>query len=317
LLQANVDIELLVFMEKYLRTRCASLTAQQLQLSKPTASRRLSMLRALFDDRLVVQTRSGAMLTPRAAELQKRLQSALEALRVLLASGFDGSSFAKQSFCIGVSPECEAIVPDIFASALALAAEVHLDFQPIVDAYAAMERGLIDLALMSTGDAPGDFHVRPLCPVDFGFFVCERHALAGRQGVSAKDLVGWRHVDLRTSRTKGWPVDDAFKPFGLERPTAGVFFSATSAIAAARQHHYILAAPVSAVRDRLDEARLRRLDIAFDVNPSAFALAWHDRLHRDPAQVWLRGVIAKSANALMAGYAFVPADAPPVVAEPG
>lgn len=300
--QANVDVELLVFMEKFLRTRSASQTAWQLQLDEATVGRRLSVLRALFDDPLVVQMRGEAMLTLRATELQARLQPSLDALRVLLAGSLADAACARRDFRIGVGPECEAIVPDIFANALVLASDVRLDFLPMGDASIAIERGAVDVAVMPAADAPRDFHVHPLGTVDFGFFVCEHHGLASRMGVSAEDLLGWPHVDLRGSRTAAGPVDDAFTQRGLRRPTAGHFFSAASAIVAARRQNCVLVAPVYAMQELLDESRLRRVDTAFDVTPGAFVLAWHDRLHRDPAQAWLRGVIAKSVRAMTADH---------------
>jgi DNA-binding transcriptional LysR family regulator len=300
--QAHVDVELLVFMETFLRTRSASQTARQLQLDGPTVDRRVSVLRALFDDPLIVQLRGEAMLTLRATELQARLQPSLNELRVLLAGSLGAAASAKNHFHVGVAPECEAIVPEVFANALSLANDVRLDFQPLDDVATAIELGSVDMAVAAVADVPRTFHVQALGMVDFGFFVGEQHALAGRMAVSAEDLLGWPHVDLRASRKAACPVDDAFMQRGLRRPVAGVFFSAASAVAAARRQNGVLAAPAYAMREQLDESGLRRVDTAFDMDPSAFALAWHDRLHRDPAQAWLRWVIAKSARSMMARH---------------
>jgi DNA-binding transcriptional LysR family regulator len=114
--------------------------------------------------------------------------------------------------------------------------------------------------------------------------------------VSAEDLLGWPHVDLRAARTAASPVDDAFAQRGLCRPTVGEFFRAASAIEAARRLDSVLVAPVYATRGLLEEARLRRVDTGFDLSPAAVVLAWHERLHRDPAQAWLQGVVAKSVR---------------------
>jgi hypothetical protein len=42
--------------------------------------------------------------------------------------------------------------------------------------------------------------------------------------------------------------------------------------------------------------QLKRLNVALEMAPQTLALFWHERVHREPAIVWLRGVIVQSRS---------------------
>src|SRR5260221_5568545 len=78
---SGLDLNLVPALEALLRRRNVTRAAADVGMSQPAMSRALAHLRAMYGDPLIVRTRSGYALTPRAAALQPHLASATTHLR--------------------------------------------------------------------------------------------------------------------------------------------------------------------------------------------------------------------------------------------
>lgn len=79
----GLDLNQLRVLEILLKTGSVTLTAAQLGTSQAAVSRSLKTLRTMFDDPLLLKTKSGMVLTKRAVLIAAALPDWLEATRTL------------------------------------------------------------------------------------------------------------------------------------------------------------------------------------------------------------------------------------------
>ena len=76
---ANVDLNLLVYLDVLLREKNVTRAAEELGISQPAMSNGLKRIRDLFGDPILVRTSDGMTPTDRAIELQPLIRSVISA----------------------------------------------------------------------------------------------------------------------------------------------------------------------------------------------------------------------------------------------
>ena len=76
---ANVDLNLLVYLDVLLREKNVTRAAEELGISQPAMSNGLKRIRELFSDPILVRTSDGMTPTERAKELQPLIRSVINA----------------------------------------------------------------------------------------------------------------------------------------------------------------------------------------------------------------------------------------------
>ena len=91
---ANVDLNLLVYLDVLLREKNVTRAAEELGISQPAMSNGLKRIRDLFGDPILVRTSDGMTPTDRAIELQPLIRSVISASEqvILPKADFDPSS---------------------------------------------------------------------------------------------------------------------------------------------------------------------------------------------------------------------------------
>ena len=94
-----------------MRERSVSRTADELGVSQPAMSRMLGKMRELFNDPLLIRSRSAMVPTQRALELEKPVQSLIDRFDTLLAPSdkFDASR-SHRTFTISLPEFAERFV---------------------------------------------------------------------------------------------------------------------------------------------------------------------------------------------------------------
>lgn len=289
-MDSSIDLNLLVALEALLAERNVTRAARRLNISQPALSAQLARLRALFGDPLLLPAQRGMIPTQRALDLQEPLHRALEEVRGVLTAGstFDPAA-AGLTLSVAASDYGQHAV--LMPLALALSREapgLKLALRTL-DAAALlpqMERGEVDLALMTPETAPGRLRMRTLFE--------ERYVVILRRGHPAAE----RGLDL-----------DSFCALDhvLVSPSGGGFAGPTDAALAAhgRSRRVVLSAPgflivpeiiersdlVALVPERIARNRADRLSILEPPVPVpgfSLAMVWHDRTTDHPARQWLR-----------------------------
>src|SRR4051812_9651340 len=290
----RLDLELLVTLDTLLAERNVTRAARRLHLSQPALSARLTRLRDIFEDQLLLPAQRGMVPTQRALDLQGPLHDALEAVRRVVAQGarFEPST-AQVTIAIAASDYTQYCVLMPLAAALRTEAPGIRIVWRTIDASvltAQMERGEVGLALMTPESAPEQLRMRKLYREHYVAIVRADHPVVHGQ-VDLEVFCALDHVVV-SPQGGGFsgPADAALQAVGRSRRvvlSAPGFLIVPEIIA---RSVMIALVPYRIARDRTGRLQLMEPPIA--VPGFEMAMVWHDGTTTHPAQRWLRERIA-------------------------
>jgi DNA-binding transcriptional LysR family regulator len=293
----NVDLNLLVVFDVMVEQRSVTRAAEALGLSQPATSAALARLRTLFADPLFVKTGPAMQPTPRALALATPIRRVIETLKeeVLQASAFSPTTADKIFHVIAPDIAEVILLPRLLARLRSEApgAKLRVTSMPRVAAAEALESGRAELALGYFPDLQKTgffqqrlFKHRYVCIVRTG------HPSIGSR-LSMKQYLAAQHAVV-------WPegrehlVDRFMHSKQVQRQVVvelSHFMSLLSIIANSDL--------VATVPDDLAEFFVRQGGIRAVASPVKAPEVevhqfWHQRLHKDAANVWLRGVVQET-----------------------
>lgn len=290
----RLNLNLLVTLEALLSERNVTKAAARLHLSQPAVSSQLSHLRRLFDDPLLIPVQRGMTPTAKALELLEPLRQALDQVRGTVAAhrSFDPAK-ARLIVAIACTDYLQAAIVKPLVLELrkkAPGVRVALRNLDLSLLESQMERGEVDLALMTPQAAPGSLRARPLFE--------ERYVLIGRRNhprlrsrIRVEDFARLEHVIVSIQGGNfTTPVDHALSAFGYRR---NVVLSAASFLFVPEiviQSDFVALVPERLVRERVGE--LTWVDPPFPVEGFTVGMVWHERAQGHNGQRWVRETIA-------------------------
>ncbi|MBA8879520.1 LysR family transcriptional regulator [Phyllobacterium myrsinacearum] len=296
----KLDLNLLVTLDTLLAERNVTRAAKRLNLSQPALSARLTRLREILGDQLLLPVQRGMLPTQRALELQAPLHEALESVRRVVAEGasFEAST-AQATITIAASDYVQySVLLQLTAVLRTEAPGIRIVWRTI-DAsvlMAQMERGEVDLALMTPESAPEQLRMRKLYRERYVAIVRTHHPLVqGSIGLDVFCALDHVVVSPQGGGFSG-PTDIALEAIGRRRRvvlSAPAFLIVPEIIA---RSDMIALVPQCILHDRSD--RLQTLEPPLQVPGYDMAMVWHDRTTTHPVQRWLREKIAKLANSV-------------------
>ena len=304
----GVDLNLLAALDALTRTASVTLAAAQLGVTQSAMSHTLRRLRGLFDDPLLVRSKGGMVLTPRAEALRVPLRGGLRSLaRVLAEPHAFAPASAQRTFRIAA--------PDLFSI---------LVFPPLLRTLAERAPG-VDLALvpapprladaLETGDVDVVVHPVLLDPRGFGLdvrvddelqrtalfrdgFRCfaraEHPALTGRK-LGLRKYTTLDHVLVSPSGRGPGVVDYLLAEQGLSRRVALRVPQFAAALEVVTQTNLILTGPASLARSRIGATLVSR-PAPFALPEHAITMVWHPRFTDEPGHRWLRELLVEVAR---------------------
>lgn len=306
----NLDADSIRLFVSLTETLNLSKTAQNLSVSVSTASRMLGKLRSALSDELFVRYPHGMRPTPAAQALETPMRNLLEQMRVI----FEGSQVRFHPRTLDRMFRVGAVDQAIFiylhrlpAELLQAAPGAGIDFLPIeADYTTALKNGQLDVAIYPNVEKMDGIHSMPLARDVFVYAVAPDHPLASRAVNPAGSPL--RESELACYRRIGVSVATS------QRSSATPDFSATrgdipyhASVTAVWTPYFMLFPALLAHTDLIGlvpmqlASRFREMGVPLVVlgrpaNSPIFspALCWHDRVDRDPAVQWLRGMILSS-----------------------
>ena len=292
----NIDLNLLVALDALLSERNVTRAAARLGLSQSAMSASLARLRQVFGDPLLLRTAGGMLPTSKAEELSVPVKQVLDEIsRIVEQSEVFDPTTARLKFTIAASDYVEfAILPQLVNHLEKHAPYTRLEIQP--SEYAAigkqLESGDVDLAVINVANAPGAVRSRPLYAERFVIVIRREHPQLKRN-MSVEDFCALDHV-LVARRGRSFAgavqIDEALAAVGLKR---NVRLSVP---------HFLLVPEIVARSDMIGvlperlarnyNMRLQVVDLPFDIPHLTIAAVWHERTHRNAAQIWLRQTLA-------------------------
>lgn len=294
----RLDLNLLVTLDTLLAERNVTRAARRLNLSQPALSARLTRLREILGDPLLLPAQRGVVPTKRALELQAPLHEALEGVRRVVAEGAPFSpASAVATIAVAASDYGQYSILMPLASALRTEApRIRIAWRTI-DASALMaqtERGDVDLALMTPETAPELLRMRKLLHERYVAIVRAGHPAV--QGEIDLDLFCSLDHVIVSPQGGGFtgPTDAALEAIDRNRRvvlSAPGFLVVPEIVA---RSDMIALVPYRIARDHTD--RLQILAPPVPVPGFEIAMVWHDRTTAHPLQRWLRERIAAIAR---------------------
>ena len=286
------DLNLLVTLDVLLAEGSVARAAQRLRLSPSAMSRALARLRETTGDPLLVRAGRGLVPTPRALELRERVGRLVQDGQAVLrpAETLDLKRLVR-TFTLRTSEGfVENFGGDLIARVARQAPGVRLRFvqKPDKDS-TPLREGIVDLETGVVGETTGpEVRAQGLFRDRFIGVVRRGHALS--QGkITPSRYAAARHILVSRRGLDKGPIDEALKPFGLERNIVTIVGGFSIALALARGSDLIAGVPERHTGNL--RAGMHSFQLPVSVPEITVSLLWHPRLDADPAHRWLRGCV--------------------------
>lgn len=294
---AGIDLNLVVALHALLEERSVTAAARRIGLSQPAASHALSRLREHFGDPLLIRSGRAMVPTPRAQALTGEVRRVVGELERLLSTVEVAPEALQIDFRLATDDYVGAtLLPRLVGRLAELAPGVSLDVLPrgVPGRKALLRQGKVDLAVGYFSGAGMDLHRAHLYDDDWVCVLRRGHpALA--VPFTAEVWAGLSHVIVSPTGGRRGEVDTALQRRGLVRRVAYAVPHFATALALVAATDCVLA-----VGQRLAEVLAEAHGLALLPPPlllPAFpvSMLWHARTEHDPAQRWLRGLVASVA----------------------
>ena len=289
------DLNLLLVFDRLVKTRKVSAVADALGVTQPAISRALQRLRATLGDELFFRTPAGMEPTTYAAHLAGPVSAALESLRAAIKDEFQFNPHTSQrNFTIRMTDIGELTILPRLLRYVENAAPA-LTFKIVRDNGAAlkaeMEAGQIDLAIGLIEDLGAGFFRRPFFRQGYVCMFRLDHPLACKS-MTRDDFERAEHVVVTAAGTGHTRIDELIEAQGVKRK-----IKLRVPNYASLELLLLASDLIATVPEALAQADLRTSAIKFANHPLELPtlpieLFWHARSHHDPANIWLRKIIA-------------------------
>ncbi len=292
------DLNLLFTLDVLLAEGSVARAARRLHLSPSAMSRALARLREATGDPLLVRAGRGLVASPRALELRDAVSQLVhDAEAALRPAGKLDLGQLERTFTLRAS---EGFVENFGARLLARisgeAPGVRLHFLhkldkdsgPLRDGSVDLETGVVDNTIGPEVRTQALFRDRFMGVVRMG------HALSQGEITPSRYAEG-RHIGVSRRGLDKGSIDEALKPFGLEREIATIVGGFSTALALARASDLIATVPerhTGILRDGMHGFAL-----PFFTPEVTVSMLWHPRLQADLAHRWLRGLVLETCAA--------------------
>ena len=289
---SNPDLNLLVTLDAVLAEGSVARAAQRLRLSPSAMSRALARLRETTGDPLLVRAGRGLVPTPRAIELREPVgQLVQDAEAVLRPAEKLNLKQLVRTFTLRTREVfAENFGPDLIARAGEEAPGVLLCLvQKPNKESTSLRDGAVDLETGVVGQTTGpEVRAQALFRDRFIGVVRMGHALSQGEITPSRYARG-RHICVSRRGLDKGPIDEALKPFGLEREIVTIVGGFSTALALARASDLIGSVPERQTGNL--RAGMHSFPLPVPAPEVTISLLWHPRLDADPAHRWLRDLV--------------------------
>jgi DNA-binding transcriptional LysR family regulator len=289
---SRIDLNLLVVLEAIVAEGGVSRAAVRLNLTQPAVSHALARLRLQFDDPLFVRQGRTLVPTARTRRLVEPLRQSLGALGRLLepGQGFDPAS-SEMSFTVAMRDPTEVLLLPALMRRVAGEAP-GIDLGIIQVRRRGIEAGLADGSLDAVLDIPlplsEQIHRQQVGSDRFVVVARKGHPKV-RPGLSLKTYLAQQHVMVTARRRGPGPEDIELGQHGLRRHVRLRCRSYVAAFRVVAETDLVLTMPQRYAVLMTRDLPLRALALPLKIPTLDLCLYWHDRVHEDPANRWLRG----------------------------
>ena len=301
----RIDLNLLVVFDAVYRLRNLTAAGRTLGLSQPAMSHALDRLRTTFKDPLFVRLPRGLQPTPLATDLAPALMEGLGTIRGGLERKTFDHATSTRIFNLAMGEIAEVVqLPHILRELRAAAPHVRLHTTEIPGPRLrdALGDGEVDMAT-------GDYELGAACrsialrESEYACVLRADHPAIGTRGT--RGTTGAR-LTLQQFKAAGHilvaPQSAFHHAQNIERALTSRKVNARIAVRISHFHgvmalitssDLIATIPGNLARSMQQFANIKVLPPPIPLPKVRVSLYWHERFHREPGNVWLRGVYVK------------------------
>jgi DNA-binding transcriptional LysR family regulator len=292
----QLDLNLLRVFDALSSERKVVAAAARLKLSAPAVSNALARLRRATGDELFTRVPGGMQPTAYAQAIAPALGEALAAIdNALTERAPFAAERSQRSFRVAMTDIGEIhFLPKLLLEVQRAAPAVRLSTvrDSAIDLREEMAGGGVDMAVGWLPDLSAGFHQRRLFGQRYVCLMAQRHPLA-RGALTKARFLAARHVQAAAEGTGHERVDKLLRRAGLPRELVLTVphFVALPFIVAESE---LVAVVPEVLADRTRGAlKLVRRDLPVALPSFEVNLFWHQRVHRDAANQWLRELVVR------------------------
>jgi DNA-binding transcriptional LysR family regulator len=291
----TMDLNLLKALDALLDERNVTRAAERLSLTQPAVSGMLTRLRERFGDPLFVRAQRGIVPTARALELAVPVKQILSEIEGLLRpSAFDPATADMVLTLAATDYALRAVVVPFLSVLRREAPGVRVAVLSVQDArlHAQLERGEIDLALVTLDSAAADLHARQLFDERYLCLMRADHPGVAKGRLTLDRFCALDHalVSYAGGSFEG-VTDEALARLGRARRVA---LSVTSFLVLPeilRESDLIAVVPS---RLAAHAEGLVQVEPPLDIPGFTKYVAWHERTHHDAGHRWVRELLFRT-----------------------
>jgi DNA-binding transcriptional LysR family regulator len=293
---AKFDLEWLALLDALYETGSVSLAAERLGIAQGSASIALNKVRAQFNDALFTRTSKGMEPTPFARELQPELKRMLEVLAKARSGPlpFDPAT-STRCFRISISDYSEIVLlPRLLNALYPTAPRVQIETEKIVpDSPRRLEAGELDLAIGFMPNLEAGFFQQTLYGQSFVCIAAREHPRIKGRNLSKAMYFAERHAVVPTTGTGHVVIRQTLAQQDMHRSVALRLPSFLGLARIVARTELLAIVPRTLAEAFVQQEAIKIHKLPFDVPPYYVKQHWHARFHSDPANMWLRRLIAQ------------------------
>lgn len=290
----EIDLNLLIVFNQLLAEKRVSKVAENLGLTQPAVSNALARLRKLLGDELFTRTPQGMEPTPYAEQLAESVTYALGMIRSALnqKTGFDPAT-ARRAFTLGLNDIGEIwFLPRLVEALVHSAPSVTLSTvrNASVNLKDEMEAARVDLAIGLLPQLKAGFFQRRVLQTRYVVLMRQGHRLDKRR-ITLQEFSAAEHVAVIAQGTGHGMADEVMRRSSVQRRVR-LTVPHFTAVGHVVQTTDLLATVPETLAQRIAQPfGLSYVAHPVEIPQASINLFWHARMHKDPANVWLRNFI--------------------------
>jgi len=288
---SRIDLNLLVVLEAIIAEGGVSRAATRLNLTQPAVSHSLARLRELFDDPLFVREGRNLAPTSLTKRLVEPLRQSLQALEALIDRGesFD-PALSATAFTVSMRDPMEVLILPRLMQRCGRTAPL-IDLRTVQVRRRSLESGLADGTLDAALDValPLSERIhRQRVSADRFVVVARKGHPRVRPGFALPTYLAEKHV-MVTSRRRGPGAEDIeLGQHGQRRHVSLRCRNYLAAIRVVAESDLVLTMTARYASLLGAGSGVRVFAMPLEMPTLDLFLYWHDRVHDDPANRWLR-----------------------------
>lgn len=289
----NINLNLLRSLKVLLDECHVSQAANKLNITQSAVSRQLSQLRELFADPLLVRDGNQLIPTPKALQLQAKLEHwFVELDELMVEAEFEPAQWKGEFVLASSDYVAQFILPEIVEAMAVQSPQVSVKYclwQP--DLLSQMAESDIQLASTMSPEPPvGVSSV--LIGADYPVVAMHnQHPLADQAELSVEDLLNFAHIKVIGGGDKDTYIDQALAKLGHQRRIAlkVPFFSAAFRSLCLSQHLMVVPEHIASNLQHHYDVVYKRLPVTTPLHK--YWLLWHAKYDNQASHQWARNLV--------------------------